>query len=91
MRKINALMVRQSLGRVLDQLEKTGEPIIVEKDRKPRAVLITLEDFERRFVDVAARDRRREIARQIKESQRSVPRAKTGAADAVRALRGRLP
>ena len=91
MKTVNALTVRQSLGRVLDQLEKTGEPIIVAKDRKARAVLITLADFERRFDDVAARDRRREIARQIKESQRQVPRAKTGAAEAVRSLRGRLP
>jgi PHD/YefM family antitoxin component YafN of YafNO toxin-antitoxin module len=91
MKKVSALTVRQSLGRVLDQLEKTGEPVIVEKDRRPRAVLITLADFERRFVDVTALERRRQIAAEIRAMRDDTARSATTAVESVRELRGPLP
>jgi hypothetical protein len=34
-----ALELRNRLGAILDRLDSRQEPIIVEKDRKPRAVL----------------------------------------------------
>ncbi|MBI2603697.1 MAG: type II toxin-antitoxin system Phd/YefM family antitoxin [Deltaproteobacteria bacterium] len=49
--KVNALAIRQKLGKILKQLEELDEPIIVEKGRKPVAVLISMETFKRRFVD----------------------------------------
>ncbi len=61
MKKVNALKLRQSLGAVLRMLDKTGEPILVEKDRKPRAVLISLDDFNTRFVDRTADAKRRAL------------------------------
>ena len=59
MEKVNALALRQSLGRVLKNLSKSGRPILVEKGRKPAAVLISLDDYRKRFVDKIADDQRR--------------------------------
>ncbi len=51
MEEVSALKIRNNLGKILDQLNETGEPILVSKDRKLRAVLVTPEDFEKRFLD----------------------------------------
>ena len=55
METVNALKLRNNLGAVLDQLTETGEPILVSKDRKVRAVLITPEQYEKRFLDWQAK------------------------------------
>ncbi|MBI2059654.1 MAG: type II toxin-antitoxin system Phd/YefM family antitoxin [Nitrospirae bacterium] len=52
MQKVNALQLRQSLGKILRKLEKTGEPILVEKNREPKAVLVTVKDFKERYLDL---------------------------------------
>lgn len=54
MKRVNALELRQSLGGVVDRLLRTGEPVLLERGRKPVAVLISLQDFRERFVEVAA-------------------------------------
>jgi PHD/YefM family antitoxin component YafN of YafNO toxin-antitoxin module len=51
METVNALRLRNNLGAVLDQLTETGEPILVSKGRQIRAVLITPEQYEKRFID----------------------------------------
>ena len=61
MEEVNALKVRNNLGEILDRLEKTGQPIYISKGRKIRAVLVTPEDFERRFLDVKAEEEKRPI------------------------------
>jgi prevent-host-death family protein len=43
MEGINTLTVRNKLGEVLDRLEKTGEPILISKVGKIKAVLLTPE------------------------------------------------
>lgn len=48
---VNALMIRQHLGQVLKDLENSDEPILIEKGRKPVAVLISMELFHKRFID----------------------------------------
>ena len=58
MKTVNALEVRNHLGKVLDELEETKEPILLSKGRKVRAALITYEDFQRRFVDRQAEEAR---------------------------------
>ena len=68
MKKISSLTLRQSFTKVLATLQKTGEPILIEKSRKPAAVLISLEDFQRRFVDRDADDRRRQLIEKIKST-----------------------
>ena len=66
MKTVNALTIRNNLGKVLDSLHKTGQPILLSKGRKIRAVLITPEDFEKRFLDVQAEEDKRKLLATIK-------------------------
>ena len=59
MKRVSALDLRQSLGKVVRDLKRTGEPVILEKRHEAVAVLITLEDFEERFAEKAASSARR--------------------------------
>jgi prevent-host-death family protein len=86
MQKTNALKLRQNLGAIIDRLRKSGEPILVEKGRQPVAVLISLEDYEKRFVDVAADLKRRELVEKIRKAGIKLPRGKSSL-DIVRELR----
>jgi prevent-host-death family protein len=93
MKKVNALTMRQSLGRVLRELERTGEPILVEKGRRPAAVLITLRDYSERFVDRAAAEERRRVVNEILASRQRPARADADgrpAAEILREIRGPL-
>jgi PHD/YefM family antitoxin component YafN of YafNO toxin-antitoxin module len=56
MERVNALKLRNNLGEILDRLSAKGDPILISKGRKIRAVLVTPEDFERRFLDVRAQE-----------------------------------
>jgi PHD/YefM family antitoxin component YafN of YafNO toxin-antitoxin module len=87
MEKVNALQLRQSLGRVLQRLAETGEPVLLEKDRKPAAVIISLEDYRTRFVDMEADRKRIELVEQIKRATFRAPKGRT-AADMLREVRG---
>ena len=87
MEKVNALQLRQALGRVLRRLEKTGGPILLEKDRKPAAVIISLEEYRKRFVDVEADALRREVVDRIKAAQLTMPKGRSSL-DVIREVRG---
>jgi prevent-host-death family protein len=82
MDKVNALQLRQSLGKILQRLRRTGRPILVEKSRQPAAVLISLEDYRARFVDREADEARRRIVDQLRGAGLELP-----GDDAVTALR----
>lgn len=84
---INALSLRQSLGRVLRQLAKGGAPIIVEQRGKPAAALIRLDDYQKRFVDISADEQRRAVVQRIRELKFEVPRGTTRL-DLLRDTRG---
>ena len=71
MEEVNALKVRNNLGKILDRLNKSGEPILISKNRKIRAVLVTPEQFERRFLDWQAQDERRRFLAAIKQLKKS--------------------
>ena len=47
MKVVTVVDVRRDLDRVLDDLESTSEPIIVEDGGSVRTVLISVDDFER--------------------------------------------
>jgi len=66
--KVTALELRNRLGQILDRLDKTQQPIIIEKGRKPRAVLIPLALYESRFIDLQEKALRDELVREIRES-----------------------
>jgi prevent-host-death family protein len=86
MKTVNALELRQSLGRVLRALEKGGEPILIERQRQPAAVLISLEDYRRRFADRDADEERRAIIARIRGLRFSSPSSGT-TVDLLRNLR----
>ena len=87
MRTVNALKIRNNLGEVLDLLNNTGEPILVSKGRKLRAVLITPEQFKRRFLDYQTEERKRQLLETIKDLRDNSLERK-GSVEVLRELRG---
>ena len=86
MKTVNALKLRQSLGKVLDRLERDGEPIVVCRRRTPAAALVSLKDYRERFVDRDADERRRDVVARLKKLQFETPRTGT-TLDVLRDLR----
>ena len=89
MKTVNALAVRKSLGAVLDQLEKGGEPVIVTRDRKPVAALVSIETFNQRFVDFLSQDKIKSMLALV-ESRRVKPVGPGSSLDELRRLRDSL-
>ncbi len=87
MEKVNALKLRNNLGEILDRLSAKGDPILISKGRKIRAVLVTPEDFERRFLDVKAQEEKDQLLELFKtlrkRKKESIPSLKV-----LRQLRG---
>lgn len=73
MKSVNASKVRQSLGHVLRALEKGGRPVLVLRGKTPAAVLISLRDFQERFADSDADEKRRDVVAHIKALRFSRP------------------
>lgn len=83
MKTVNALKIRNHLGEVLEELNKTGKPILVSKGRKIQAVLITPEQFKKRFLDYQAEEEKKRVLDTIKGSKAK----RRGAKDSVEVLR----
>ena len=66
MEKVNALKIRNNLGEILDRLNDKGEPILISKGRKIRAVLVTPEQFEKRFLDWQAKEGKKRFLEVVK-------------------------
>ena len=74
MEQVNALKLRNHLGEILDRLRDKGEPILVSKGRKIRAVLVTPDQFEKRFLDWQAEEQQKRFldhVAQLKKKKRS--------------------
>jgi PHD/YefM family antitoxin component YafN of YafNO toxin-antitoxin module len=87
MKTVNALEIRNNLGRVLDELEKSKQPVLVSKGRKIRAVLISPEDFKLRFVDRQA-EAEKELWLKKLEELRAPRKGEMASIDVLRELRG---
>ena len=83
MEEINALKLRNHLGEILDLLKEKGEPIIVKKGREIRAVLVTPEQFERRFLDWQAEEQRKRFLDDVAKLKKK----KKGSMDSLTVLR----
>jgi PHD/YefM family antitoxin component YafN of YafNO toxin-antitoxin module len=70
MEEVNALTIRNNLGEVLDRLHKKGEPILISKGRRVRAVLVTPEQFERRFLDWQVKEEKKKLLDGVKRLRR---------------------
>ena len=86
MKTVNALQLRQSLGKVLDQIQSGGKPILVCRRSIPAAALISLKDYRERFVDREADDRRREAVARLRQIKFESP-AEGTTLDLLRSLR----
>jgi prevent-host-death family protein len=90
MYKTNALELRRALGKVLQRLERDGAPILIEKARRPTAVLISLRDYQERFADAAAAGERERLAEEILALKRRARPSRRRSVDILRELRGPL-
>ena len=87
MEEVNALKIRNNLGEILDRLNNTGEPILISKGRKIRAVLVTPEQFERRFLDWQIKEEREQFLENIKRLRKK-RHGKESSLEVLRRLRG---
>jgi PHD/YefM family antitoxin component YafN of YafNO toxin-antitoxin module len=87
MKTVNALKIRNHLGEVLEDLKKNGEPILVSKNRKIQAVLITPEQFQKRFLDYQSEEKRKSLLKTIK-SLKAKGRGSKDSVEVLRELRG---
>jgi len=90
MKTVNALTVRNKLGEVLETLTRTGEPILVSKGRRVRAVLITPDDFQKRFLDVQAAEAKERLLQSIKGARKGKV-VQRSSLEMLRELRGYKP
>lgn len=86
MKHVNSADLRASIGKVVAQLEQSGEPIILEKHNQPIAAIISLKDFRERFVEKAALEARLALVDQMDALSRT-SRDPVSAEQALRALR----
>jgi len=84
MEEVNALKVRNNLGEILDRLSETGEPVFISKGRKIRAVLVTPEQFEKRFLDWQVRSEKKKFLNNFKKLRKG----KKGNLSSLTVLRG---
>jgi prevent-host-death family protein len=87
MEKVNALKLRNNLGEILEKLRRTGKPVLISKGKEVRAVLITPEDFERRFLDAKAKEDKEQLLKLFK-SLRKKKKGEAGSLELLRQLRG---
>lgn len=83
MKTVNALKIRNNLGEILDLLNKTGEPVLVSKGKKIQAALITLDQFQKRFLDYQAEEKKQELLNTIYQLRDQ----RVGKKDSVKILR----
>ncbi len=67
---VNAITLRSKLGEVLEILDRDGQPVLIEKRNKVRAVLISYDDFVHRFVDKQAEEEKKNFIAQVEKSRR---------------------
>ena len=79
MESVNVLEIRRSLGKVLDQLECGGGPVLVSRRRTPAAVLVSLKDYRERFLGREAADGAARCRGKIEKGLRYQPPARLSA------------
>jgi PHD/YefM family antitoxin component YafN of YafNO toxin-antitoxin module len=87
MEEVNALKVRNNLGEILDRLNDKGEPILISKGRKIRAVLVTPQQFEKRFLDWKVKEEKERLFNSLKRLRKN-RKENTDSLTVLRRLRG---
>jgi prevent-host-death family protein len=87
MEEVNALKLRNNLGEILDRLRDKGEPILISKGRELRAVLVTPEQFEKRFLDWQAAEHRKRFLKNVAQLKKTT-KSRLDSLTVLRQLRG---
>ena len=87
MEQVNALKLRNHLGEILDRLRDKGEPSLISKGRKIRAVLVTPEQFEKRFLDWQAEEQRKRFLNDVAQLKKK-KKSRLDSLTVLRQLRG---
>ncbi len=87
MKTVNALKIRNNLGEVLDMLARTSEPILISKGKEIKAVLITPEQFKKRFLDYQAEEQKKQLL-EIIEGMKADSLETKDSVEVLRELRG---
>jgi antitoxin (DNA-binding transcriptional repressor) of toxin-antitoxin stability system len=87
MEQVNALKLRNHLGEILDRLRDKGEPILISKGRKIRAVLVTPEQFEKRFLDWQAEEQQKRFLKNVAQLKKR-SKSRLDSLTVLRQLRG---
>jgi prevent-host-death family protein len=87
MEEVNALKLRNNLGEILDRLRDKGEPILISKGKKLRAVLVTPEQFEKRFLDWQAEAQRKRFLNNVAQLKKK-KKSRLGSLTVLRQMRG---
>ena len=90
MEQVNALKLRNHLGEILDRLRDKGEPILVSKGRKIRAVLVTPDQFEKRFLDWQAEEQQKRFLDNVARLKKK-KKSRLDSLTVLRQLRGYEP
>ena len=69
MKEINAVQLRQSLGRLAATLKRNGEPILLKLGREAVGVIISVKDFRERFALKEAEAERVRLVEEILSDQ----------------------
>ncbi|MBI5512072.1 MAG: type II toxin-antitoxin system Phd/YefM family antitoxin [Deltaproteobacteria bacterium] len=87
MRSVNALKVRTKFGEVMDELNETGEPILLRRGSKVEAALVPIALFRERFVDALSQDELRAVRERVR-TRRVRPKGDLSTLATLRRLRG---
>ncbi|MGO9411917.1 MAG: type II toxin-antitoxin system Phd/YefM family antitoxin [Spirochaetia bacterium] len=90
MKTVNALKLRNNLGKILQELDETKEPVLVSKGRRVQAAIVSIEDFQRRFLDKQAEEEKEKWLQKL-ETLRSPRLGGVTSLEALRELRGYRP
>lgn len=67
MNTINALTFRQKFGEMLDEVVKTGNPLVVERQNKPLVVMYPYEEKKNDLSEIEHRKKRERAGKMIDE------------------------
>jgi len=69
MNKIPALKFRQEFGALMESFRLGAEPLIIEKNSEPVAVVICYADFQKRFIDKQTEEIRENILKKFRNNK----------------------
>jgi prevent-host-death family protein len=86
MKTLSALDLRKKLGAILNEVSREKEAVIISRANKPLAVLISIDEYEKKILKKNREERLRALSSQMDEWLVR-HRRETGSVDTVKAIR----